>query len=256
MGAGIITSSCFAAAGVEHRDVVLLSVVSDRGRRCCGLFFRIADSYARRGLADMMNPSALSNSKFGDGSCSPGSQAVSAHRCLLGKSDGNRFSFHRVVSLTGKQESHALWRWIGIHPRSVIVVAGEDFGLADAYLKMLSGKAGFLHAGDIKEHVLQSLREKSHYLRHTTKSIVVHRTGRELAAELSQIYGHDFDQPTYIPACSDRQLRLGRSVEVERLAVRTSTVRKILSKERTAKRSRHLVFAELAERTEIVVTPS
>jgi rhamnogalacturonyl hydrolase YesR len=77
------------------------------------------------------------------------------------------------------------------------------------------------------------------------------RTGRQLAAELSQVYGHDFNQLTYIPGLAIiGQLRMGRIADVERLAAPYADGSKsALERPTSLTLAGHLVFAELAERT-------
>ena len=77
------------------------------------------------------------------------------------------------------------------------------------------------------------------------------RTPRQVAAELAEVYGHDFDQLTYIPGMSlIGQLRMGRRADVERLAAPfISGSKNSLDQATSLTLAGHLVFAELAERT-------
>src|SRR5207247_5557474 len=76
------------------------------------------------------------------------------------------------------------------------------------------------------------------------------RTARELAAELAEVYGHDFDQPVYMPGMAViGQLRLGRIAEGERLAAPyIDGAKNPLQGTNGQTLAGHLVFAELAER--------
>src|SRR5207249_10945114 len=77
------------------------------------------------------------------------------------------------------------------------------------------------------------------------------RTARELAAELAEVYGHDIDQPSYMPGMAViGQIRLGRIAEGERLAAPyTNGAKNPLQGTNGQTLAGHLVFAELAERT-------
>jgi rhamnogalacturonyl hydrolase YesR len=73
-----------------------------------------------------------------------------------------------------------------------------------------------------------------------------------LAEELAQFYGHDFDQPTYIPGMAlIAQMRLGHVAEVEKLAApyADSTKDPLGARPSSLNLAGHLVFAELAHRT-------
>src|SRR3989442_8710828 len=99
--------------------------------------------------------------------------------------------------------SHVLWRWIGIHAPDLVIVAGnEDSGLADALSRNSVAGVGRIPARrvDVKEGILQSLpRDIPPSEAHRELDRRLRRTARELAAELAEVYGHDFDQPIYMP---------------------------------------------------------
>ena len=151
--------------------------------------------------------------------------------------------------------SHALWRWIGIHAPDLVIVAGnEDSGLADALSRNSVAGVGRIPARrvDVKEGILQSLpRDIPPSEAHRELDRRLRRTARELAAELAEVYGHDFDQPIYMPGMAViGQLRLGRIAEGERLAAPyTNGAKNPLQGTNGQTLAGHLVFAELAERT-------
>ncbi len=72
----------------------------------------------------------------------------------------------------------------------------------------------------------------------------------QLAEELGQYFGHDFNQLTYIPGMAlIAQMRLGHVADVEKLAEPyLDTSRNLLSRASSLTLAGHLVFAELAER--------
>ncbi|PYS08675.1 MAG: hypothetical protein DMG15_26270 [Acidobacteria bacterium] len=118
--------------------------------------------------------------------------------------------------------SHVLWRWIGIHAPDLVVIAGnEDFGLADALSKNSVAGIGRIPARrmDVTGGILQSLlKDIPPSEAHHEIDRRLRRTGRELAAGLAEIYGHDFEQPVYMPGMAViGQLRLGRIIDVARL---------------------------------------
>jgi unsaturated rhamnogalacturonyl hydrolase len=78
------------------------------------------------------------------------------------------------------------------------------------------------------------------------------RSPQKLAEELAQFYGHDFDQPTYIPGMAlIGQMRLGHLADVEKLAEPYSSGAKdpLGARPSSLNLAGHLVFAELAQRT-------
>ena len=76
------------------------------------------------------------------------------------------------------------------------------------------------------------------------------RSPRQLAEELGQYFGHDFNQLTYIPGMAlIAQMRLGHVADVEKLAAPyLDPSRNILNRASSLTLAGHLVFAELAER--------
>ena len=151
--------------------------------------------------------------------------------------------------------SHVLWRWIGIHAPDLVVIAGnEDSGLADALAKNSVAGVGPIPARrvDVREGILQSLpKDLPASEAHREIDRRLHRTARELAAELAEIYGHEFDQPVYVTGMAViGQLRLGRIAEVERItAPYINEWKNPLQSANGQTLAGHLVFAELAERT-------
>ena len=157
------------------------------------------------------------------------------------------------VAYRENAESHVLWRWIGIHAPDRVVVAGEDFGLVEALAQnpvagigripstRVGLAAGLLTA--IGSDIPPSQADMELKRR-------MARTPKEVAEELAKVYGHDFDQLTYLPGMAlIGQLRLGNTAEVERLAAPYLDGRDNLARASSLTLAGHLVFAELAERT-------
>ena len=158
------------------------------------------------------------------------------------------------VAYRDHPESHALWRWIGIQaPDLVLIVGSQDYGLADALSSNAVAGVGRIPARLVKAQpgILKSVRELRRSEAHQEIARRLIRTPQQLAQELAQFYGHDFDQPAYIQAVAlIGQLRLGHQADVERL-VRpfADGTKDSLAKPSGPAFAGHLVFADLAERT-------
>ena len=133
------------------------------------------------------------------------------------------------VAYRENAESHALWRWIGMHaPDRVRVVGNDPAGLAQAVLRNpIAGIA----PGELN-------RRRA-------------RTPRQVADELAKFYGHDFNQLTYLPGMAlISQARLGRTADVAKLAEPyLDPSRDTLARASSLTLAGHMVFAELAKRT-------
>lgn len=152
-------------------------------------------------------------------------------------------------------ESNVLWRWLGtLAPDLVLIVGTNDFGLAQALSENPVAEVGRIPA--------RVLSPKSDPLRLSASDIAISdahremdrrlaRTPRELAEELAQYYGHDFDQPLYIQAIAlVAQARLGHVEDVRRLVEPyVSGAKDILQRPNSLVLAGHMVFTELARRT-------
>jgi unsaturated rhamnogalacturonyl hydrolase len=177
----------------------------------------------------------------------------------LANPDGSLLQFPPSgIAYKENAESHVLWRWIGIHgPDLVLIVGNENCGLTEALSK--NDVAG---VGKIPARRVDSIGSKERILQSVPKDIppseahreIDRRTGRnglQLAAELARVYGHDFNQFSYIPALAlIGQLRLGRTADVERLAAPyLEGTKNPLDRPNLTTLPGYLVYAELAERT-------
>lgn len=156
-------------------------------------------------------------------------------------------------------ESHSLWRRLGLGaPDYVLVVGDDEAGLADALASLdVAGVAPIparsVAAGaDLLEHLPADPGPSPARLEIESRRA---RTPAELATLLAPIYGQSFDPPIYIDGMAlIAHLGLGELAHVEALAApyvdgtrdslagRFGTSSLVLAG--------HLVFAELAERTE------
>jgi unsaturated rhamnogalacturonyl hydrolase len=152
-------------------------------------------------------------------------------------------------------ESHALWRWIGIHAPDLVLVAGEGGQpLATALTDNAAGLVGKIPSRTVslQSAILQSVPspiEPSEAHRELD-----HRRGRsprEVAEELAKVYGHDFNQVTYINAVAlIAQLRLGNSAEVLRVVEPyLSGARDAFAMPSQSSLAAHMLFYEIAKRT-------
>ena len=256
----IILSALFAPPlyGAEHRDVGL----TPNGVRIEASFVAGASSYAPTillvgGLAGNDESSRIVEQEVRR------FEAVRQdHRHFqllaipVANPDANGLQFPPVgVAYRENTESHALWRWIGIHaPDLVIVTSTEDFGLGDALSTNVVAGVGRIPArrADVREHILQAIpKEIPASEAHREIDHRLHRTARQVSAELAEVYGHDFNQLTYIPGLAlIGQLRLGRVADVERLAKPyVDGSKNPLERPTSLTLAGHLVFGEIAERT-------
>jgi unsaturated rhamnogalacturonyl hydrolase len=173
----------------------------------------------------------------------------------LANPDGAGLSFPPVgIAYRENPESHALLRWIAIQaPDLVLIVGDHDLGLADALSQNAVAGVGRIpaHTVPARPGILASVKAiaRSEARREIERRL--NRTPHQLAEELAQYYGHDFDQPTYIQAIAlIGQLRLGHQADVERLVLPfVGGSKDSLAKPTSPTLAGHLVFAELADRT-------
>jgi unsaturated rhamnogalacturonyl hydrolase len=147
-------------------------------------------------------------------------------------------------------ESHALWRWIGVHaPDQVLIVGDNDFGLANALSTNAVAGIGSIPARRVAEAELANIPNAVG----TSEARLeierrISRSPEQLAEELSTVYGQDFDQLTYLPGMAlIGRLRMGHVADVEPLAA-PYLERDNLARANSLTLAGHLVFAELAER--------
>ena len=179
---------------------------------------------------------------------------------LIGVAVGNPESVRLVFPPTGaayrdNSESHALWRWIGIHAPDLVIVAGSDeSSLARALTEHAVAGIGRIPARTVEATVnlLQAV-PASLSTSEARREIDGRRrrAPRQVAEELSKVYGQDFAQFTYIPGMAlIARLRLGHTADVEKLvAPYVDGSRNPLERPNSLVLAGHLVMAELAART-------
>jgi len=151
-------------------------------------------------------------------------------------------------------EAHVLWRWIGVHAPDLVVVAGEDFGLAQALSQNIVASVGKVPAVRMEaaSGLLNAVPPRINPSQaHVEIDKRQDRSPRQLAEQLGKVYGHDFDQLTYLPGMAlIAQSRLGNTADVAKLAARYLDGRDNLARANSLTLAGHLVFAELAEKNQ------
>jgi unsaturated rhamnogalacturonyl hydrolase len=160
------------------------------------------------------------------------------------------------VAYRENPESHVLWRWIALQaPDLVLIVGSGDSGLAQALSTNVVAGVGRIPARVIitaRPTTLLSLpRDMPPSEAHLEINRRRARSPQQVAEELAQYFGHDFNQLTYIPGMAlIAQMRLGHVADAEKLAgPYLDTSRNVLNRANSLTLAGHLVFAELAERT-------
>jgi rhamnogalacturonyl hydrolase YesR len=157
------------------------------------------------------------------------------------------------VAYRENAESNALWRWIALQGADMVLIAGQDFGLANALSDNTVAGIGSIPARvvPLKPGILKTLPALNASVAH----IEMYRRrnlSAKLAAEgLGRVYGHEFDQPIYIQGIAlIGQLKLGNLAEVQKLAEPYANgTKNPLARPSALVMAGHLAFAELAERT-------
>jgi len=158
------------------------------------------------------------------------------------------------VAYRDNSESHALWRWLGIHSPDLVLIAGaDDASLARALSEHQVAGIGRIPARVVTgtallEAIPPTIAESE---AHHEINGRLRRTPRQVAEQLARIYGQDFDQFTYIPGMAlIGRMRLGQTADVERLAAPyINGTRNPLDRPNSLVLAGHLVMAELSERT-------
>jgi unsaturated rhamnogalacturonyl hydrolase len=152
-----------------------------------------------------------------------------------------------------RSESHGLWRWLGTQAPDLVLIAGNDAGLAAAL-----GEQSVADMGTIPAQTWSNSGDWVKALGTVTKSPahteLEHRrarTARQLAEELAEHYGHDFDQAIYINAIAlVARMRLGAIEDVKRLAEPyVNGSKDSIARPNALAMAGHIVFTELARQT-------
>jgi unsaturated rhamnogalacturonyl hydrolase len=176
----------------------------------------------------------------------------------LANPDHSRLMFPPTgVAYRENPESNALWRWIGLQAPDFVLIAGSQYsGLADALSNHAVADVGRIPARivAVQEGILKELGKKIQIPPSEAHQEIERRRARsprQLADELAQFYGHDFNQVIYINSLAlIAQIRLGHIADVQKLVEPyVNGSKDSLARPNSLVLAGHLVFAELAKRT-------
>jgi hypothetical protein len=141
----------------------------------------------------------------------------------LANPDGAKLVFPPSgVAYREQPEANTLWRWLGTQaPDLVLIASQEDYGLAAALRAQNVADMGRIpaRAWSARTDWVKRLGPIEKSAAHVELDSRLARTPRQLAGQLAQHYGRDFDQVLYINAIALLgRLRLGELDEVKRLA--------------------------------------
>ncbi len=158
-------------------------------------------------------------------------------------------------------ESHELWRWIAIQaPDLVLIVANDDFGMADALSRNAIAGVGTVPARRIVPTLVAGANpgilgsvpaDLPPSEAHREIERRLGRSPRQLADELARYYGHTFPDAIYINSIAlIGQVRLGSVMEARSLVEPyVDGSKDSLARPTSLHLAGHLIFAELAART-------
>ena len=169
--------------------------------------------------------------------------------------DGSALEFPPTgIAYRDNPESHTLWRWLGTQAPDLVLIAGDDdFGLAAALGAEAVADMGRIPARRWSE-AEGSLAGLGPFTKSEARAELERRRARsprQLAEELAQHYGRDFDQPWYIGAIAlIARVRLGELDDVRRLVEPyVDGTKDSIARPNALVMAGHIVFAELARRT-------
>lgn len=149
----------------------------------------------------------------------------------------------------------SLWQWLGTHAPDGIIIVGDDrHGLGAAFT------AGFPGLGSIPSLQLSYLNEVMENINgprnfsaspaHAALKSRGERSAADIAQGLASVYGQELTALTYIPGMAlIGRLRLGQVAEVEAIVAPQLDAIAALGINNSLQIAGHLLFAELAERT-------
>jgi len=150
-------------------------------------------------------------------------------------------------------ESHVLSRWIGTHAPDLVLVVGPDSGLAEFLSQNVVADVGRIPARRLEPSgkILDALTAIQPSEAHQELERRLARPPREVAEQLARVYGHDFNQPTYIAAMAlIGRLRLGQQADVSQLLTPYLTgASDSFARPSQSSLAAHMLFFEFARRT-------
>jgi rhamnogalacturonyl hydrolase YesR len=150
-------------------------------------------------------------------------------------------------------ESHLLWRWVGTHAPDLVLTVGTDSGLAEALSQNIVADVGRIPSRRVEPGapIRDALTAIQPSEAHRELERRLARSPRELAEQLARVYGHDFNQPTYIAAMAIiSRLRLGEQADVSQLLAPYLTgASDSFARPSQSSLAAHMLFFEFARRT-------
>jgi rhamnogalacturonyl hydrolase YesR len=154
-----------------------------------------------------------------------------------------------------RPESQVLWRWLGAQAPDLVLVAGgdDDAGLTAALGTQAVADMGRIPArrwpaGDWLGTAGSITKSEARVELDRRRA----RSPRQLASDLAQRYGRDFDQPLYIGAIAlVARTKLGDTADVQRLVEPwVNGSKDSLARPNSLVMAGHIVFTELARRAQ------
>jgi rhamnogalacturonyl hydrolase YesR len=156
---------------------------------------------------------------------------------------------------SGNWTAWSLWHWLGTHAPDAIVIVGDDeYGLGAALA------AGFPDLGsipsvqfDYSNELVDAINGPRNVPTSPAHAALIARNARsaeDMATGLAGVYGQELTALTYIPGMAlIGRLRLGQVAEVEAIVAPQLAALETLEIDNSLQIAGHLLFAELAERT-------
>lgn len=160
------------------------------------------------------------------------------------------------TAYTENWTSWALWQWIGTHaPDAVVIVGGDVQNIGPALREGIHGLGPVpVFALDYENELIEAMRGRKNVPPSAAKQALAARrtrTAEVAAAGLAGVYGQQLEALTYIPGMAlIGRLRLGQLAEVEAIVAPQLDSIEQLTLNNSLQIAGHLLFAELAERTQ------
>lgn len=152
--------------------------------------------------------------------------------------------------------SWALWQWIGTHaPDAVVIVGGDVQNLGPALREGIHGLGAIpTYELSYENELIEAMRGRKNVPPSAARQALQARRARspqQLAEGLAGVYGQQLDALTYIPGMAlIGRLRLGQLAQVEAIVAPQLDGLEQLEISNSLQIAGHLLFAELAERTQ------
>ncbi len=171
--------------------------------------------------------------------------------------DAEKLVFPPAGSAYGENwTSWALWQWIGTHaPDAVVIVGGDVQNLGPALREGIHGLGPIpVFSLDYENELIEAMRGRKNVPASEAKHALQARrtrTPEAMANGLAAVYGQELDALTYIPGMAlIGRLRLGQVAEVEAIVAPQLDSIEQMQINNSLQIAGHLLFAELAERTQ------